>query len=122
MKICITAQSGSIDAEVDPRFGRCAWFLIIDTETLQSDAIENNQGQSQGGAGVQAGQLLAESDVKTVLTGHAGPNAFQTLNAAGINVITGVSGTVREVVEKFKQGDYQISDQPDVESHFGSRM
>lgn len=121
MKICVTSQGDSLESKVDPRFGRCAWFLIVDTDSMSFEAIDNIQAQSAGGAGIQSGQMMAEKRVEAVLTGNAGPNAFQTLNAADIKVITGVSGSVLEVIEKYKKGDYQSTDKPTVESHFGMK-
>lgn len=119
MKICVTSQGNTLDSQVDPRFGRCAWFLIVETDSMKFDAIQNNQAQSMGGAGVQSGQLMAEKGVEAVLTGNAGPNAFRTLTAAGITIVSGASGTVKEVVEKYKKGELQATDNPTVESHFG---
>lgn len=119
MKICITSQGNTLDSQVDPRFGRCAYFILVDTETMKFESIDNAQVQAAGGAGVQSGQLMAEKEVKAVLTGNAGPNAYQTLRAAGIEVITGVSGTVQEVIEKYKEGNLTAAEGPNVESHFG---
>ena len=73
-----------------------------------------------GGAEIQSGQLIVEKDVKTVLTGNVGPNAFQTLKAAGVAVIVGVSGTIKEAVEKYKNGELNATDGPSVESKFGT--
>lgn len=121
MKICVTSQGELLDSTVDPRFGRCSWFLIVDTDSMHVEAIENTQAQTMGGAGIQSGQLMAEKDVKAVLTGNTGPNAFQTLNAAGITIVTGVTGIVREAVEKFKKGEFQTTEKPTVSSHFGMK-
>ena len=121
MKICVTSQGDSMESKVDPRFGRCAWFIVVDTNSMNFQAIDNENAQSAGGAGVQAGQLMAEKKVDAVLTGNAGPNAFQTLNAADIQVVTGVSGTVLDAVENYKRGDYQTTDKSTVESHFGMK-
>jgi len=105
MKICITAQGNNLDAQVDPRFGRCQYFMIVDPETLQYEAISNPNIDARGGAGIQSGQIMADKKVKTVITGNVGPNAFQTLNAAGISVMTGASGSIREAIEKYKKGE-----------------
>lgn len=121
MKICVTSQGNTLDTQVDPRFGRCNWFLIIDMDSMDVEAVENNQAQSMGGAGVQSGQLMAEKEVEAVLTGNAGPNAFQTLKAAGIEIVSGASGIVREAVEKYKRGEFQSADKPTVGSHFGMK-
>ena len=121
MKVCITSQGSTLESKIDPRFGRCAWFLIVDTETMEFEALENAQAQTAGGAGIQSVQLMAEKDIKAVLTGNTGPNAFQTLNAAGIQIVTGVSGTVLEAVEKFKKGEFKTTEKPTVDSHFGMK-
>lgn len=120
MKICITSQGDSLDSAVDPRFGRCQYFIITDTELDNFEAVKNPNADSMGGAGIQSGQFIAEKDVRIVLTGNVGPNAFQTLNAAGIQVVSGVSGKVSEAVEKYKKGEFKSTDGPSVNSHFGT--
>jgi len=119
MKIAVTATGPTLDDQVETRFGRCAYFLIIDTDSLAFEAIENPNTALGGGAGIQSAQLLANNDVSTVLTGNCGPNAFQTFGAAGIQVVTGVSGPVRQAVEQFKSGDLAASSAANVQSHFG---
>ena len=119
MKICVTAQGTTLDAQVDPKFGRCQCFLIVETDTLECEAIENPNIASMGGAGVQSGQLVAGKSVTAVLTGNVGPNAFQTLQAAGVSIITGVSGSVKDAIEKYKKGEYAPTTDPSVGSKFG---
>ena len=119
MKICVTASTNTIDAQIDPRFGRCAYFVIVDSETMQFEAIPNLASGASGGAGIQAAQTVAKKGAKAVLTGDVGPNAFQALSAAGIDIVTGVSGTVREAVEKFKSGDFKKIGAPTVGEHAG---
>ncbi|MEA3560804.1 MAG: NifB/NifX family molybdenum-iron cluster-binding protein [Candidatus Omnitrophota bacterium] len=119
MKICVTAQGDNLDSQVDPRFGRCPYFIIIDSQTLKYEALENPNAVVGGGAGIQSGQLVAGKDVKAVLTGNVGPNAFQTLNAAGIEVISGVSGVVKQAIEKYNKGELKSGSGPSVGSKFG---
>lgn len=121
MKICITAQGKDLEAQVDPRFGRCQDFIIVDTDTGETDVLENANKDGMGGVGVQSGQLMAEKQVKVVLTGNVGPNAFQTLQAANIEVITGVSGRVKDVIEGYNKGDFKSDQGPSVDSHFGTK-
>jgi len=119
MKIAVTSTGGDLDSQVEPRFGRCPYFLIVDSETFEFEAVENPNVALGGGAGIQSAQLLANRGVQTVLTGNCGPNAFATLGAAEIQVIVGVGGAVRQVVEQFKQGAFSGAAEPNVASHFG---
>ncbi len=119
MKTAVTATGSTLDANVDPRFGRCAYFLIVDTDTMEFEAIENSNAALGGGAGIQSAQLMAAKNVKFVLTGNCGPNAHSTLTAAGIGVIPGCSGTVRDAVERFKAGRLNTADEPNVASRSG---
>ena len=119
MKICVTSEGKTLDSKVDPRFGRCQFFVIVDTDTLDFEAVENQNAQFSGGAGIQSGQLMVSKSVKAVLTGNVGPNAFQTLNAAGIKIFTGVGGTVKNAVEKYKKGELKASESASVGSKFG---
>ena len=119
MKMCITAVSDSLDAQIDPRFGRCPYFVIVDSETMEFEAVSNIAVGSMSGAGIQAAQTIANKGVKVVLTGNVGPNAFQALSAAGIRVVTGAFGNVREVVEKYKRGALKEADSPTVRGHAG---
>ena len=119
MKIAISAAGPTLDAEVDPRFGRCQYFIIADPETMQFESFDNASAISSGGAGISAAQMIAGKDVEVVLTGNCGPNAYQVLSPAGIKVITGVSGKVRNVIEEYKLGTYSAAQQANVPDHFG---
>ncbi len=117
MKICISSQGNTLDSQVDPRFGRCQYFIIVDTDTLEFESVKNPNIDAMGGAGIQSGQLIASKNVKAVLTGNVGPNAFQTLQAVGIEVITGISGSVKEAIEKYKKGNFTVAQGPSTASH-----
>ena len=119
MKIIVSANGQTLDADVDPRFGRCQYFIIVDTETDEFEAVDNPGAMAAGGAGISAAQMIVGKSVDVVLTGHCGPNAFQVLSAAGIKVITDVSGKVVDAIEKYKLGNYSESSKPDVVDHFG---
>ena len=122
MKIVVSASTPDLSSPVDPRFGRCAYFLFVDPETMKFEAVENPNIASSSGAGIQSAQFVANKEANVLLTGSCGPNAFQTLQAAGIEVIVGVTGTVQEAVQQHKSGKLQATAQPNVPSHFGIGM
>ena len=119
MKIAVSAAGDNLDTQLDPRFGRCQYFIFVDTESMKFDAVLNESASAMGGAGIQAAQNVADMKAEVVITGNMGPNAFQTLSAAGIKIITGVSGTVKDAIEKFKTGELKETPTPNVASHFG---
>jgi predicted Fe-Mo cluster-binding NifX family protein len=119
MKLAITSSRTTLDAQVDPRFGRCQYFIIFDTETKQFEAVRNEAGLSGSGAGIQASQMMKDKGVEVVLTGNVGPNASSSLNAAKIGFVVGVSGTVSEAITKFQTGEYKLADKNNVAPHFG---
>ena len=119
MKAAVTATGRDLSAEVDPRFGRAAGFVIVDTETGAFEHVDNAQNvEAAQGAGIQAAQTIASKDVDAVLTGHCGPNAFRALAGGGIAVYVGVSGTVGEAIEKLKKGELEVTGAPDVQGHW----
>ena len=122
MKIAVSAIAPGLDAEVDPRFGRCQYFIIVDPETMQFEAIENSSAMASGGAGISAAQMITGKGVEAVLTGNCGPNAYQVLSAAGIKGITGVAGKVEDAIGGYKSGKYQPSSQPNVAPNFGAGL
>jgi predicted Fe-Mo cluster-binding NifX family protein len=119
MKICVTASGNTLEASVDPRFGRAAYFAIVNSESMAFEAIPNTAAGAMGGAGIQAAQTLAKKGVDVLITGNVGPNAFQALKSAGIEMVVGASGTVRETIEKYKTGKLKKTDAPTVNGHFG---
>ena len=122
MKIAVSATGPSLDAQVDPRFGRCQYFVIVDPDTMQFEAIENSNAMAPGGAGIATAQMIGSKGVESVLTGNCGPNAYQVLSAAGIKVITGVAGKIEDAIEGYKSGKYQPGSQPSVATNFGAGL
>ena len=103
-KVCVTSQGNDLDALIDPRFGRCPYFIIVDTESMAIAVLANDAAASAHGAGIQAAQRVSSSGVDVVITGHLGPNAFPALKDAGISVLTAQSGTVRDAINAFREG------------------
>lgn len=101
-KICITAQEGKFETEVDPQFGRALYLLIVDPETRDYEVIKNPHAKADQGAGIKTAQLISTKNVGAVLTGNCGPNAQRVLEASGIRVITGTTGKVEEALAQYK--------------------
>jgi predicted Fe-Mo cluster-binding NifX family protein len=119
MKVAVTSTGKTLDSQVDVRFGRAAFFVIIDTETSDFTAVENENVAAAGGAGISSAKLVIDAGAQAVLTGNCGPNAQSTLSAAGVKLYTGATGTVAQAVELLKSGKLAESDGPNVQAHFG---
>lgn len=119
MRIAVSSQGQDLEGDVDQRFGRAPWFLIVDTDTMEFETVENKQSLSlPQGAGIQAAQNVANAKPEAVLTGNCGPKAFKVLGAAGIQVYIGVKGPIKEAVQAFLNGEYQASSEANVEGHW----
>jgi len=106
-------------SQVDPRFGRAEYFIVVDEETNEATPNENGQNLAAAqGAGIQAGQNVAALGVYAVLTGNVGPKAFTTLNAAGVKVYVGASGSVKDAIEQFHAGQLECANQANVQGHW----
>ncbi len=120
MKVIVSSIGESLDSQVDPRFGRASTFLLVDTDTNEIKSIDNSAGASAAqGAGIQAAETVSRHGAECLITGHCGPKAFRTLQAAGIKVYTGASGTIADAIEAFRAGTLQLSTAPDVGGHWG---
>jgi len=104
LRIAVSATDGNLDAQIDPRFGRCQHFIFVDSDTMQFTARPNASSGAMHGAGIEAAQTVANEEVKVLITGSVGPNAWQILSQAGIEVIADASGTVREAIQRYKAG------------------
>ncbi len=119
MKVAVTAREPRIDSEVDPRFGRAAYILVVDSETLEFEAIDNsNNVNAFQGAGIQAATTVCDKGAEVLLTGYCGPKAFQVIAAGGVKVVNDVTGTVKEAVALLNEGKVEYSDAANAESHW----
>jgi predicted Fe-Mo cluster-binding NifX family protein len=119
MKIAVTSQNTDLDSPVDPRFGRAAYILIVDTETFEFEVLDNKENvNALKGAGIQAAGMVGDSGAEALLTGFCGPKAFSVLNAANINVANDVTGTVRDAVKAFNEKKLSFADQANVEGQW----
>jgi len=120
MKITLTTVSPDLDSDVDPRFGRGAYLLVVDTETMQWEAHPNPGVNASGGAGIQAAQFVADQKAEAVISGDFGPNAFNALQAAGITMyLYGDCRTARQAIERFQAGQLQQVGAPTQHGHQG---
>lgn len=119
-KIAVTAAESSLDAAVDPRFGRCPYFILVDSKGESFEALKNTNADSGNAAGVQSAQVIAAKGVKVLLTGKCGPKATDALSAVGIQVIQGCSGTARDVIAQYKAGKLQPSGEPNTAPRSGA--
>ena len=119
MKIAITAQGKELSSEIDLRFGRAKWIVVVDSETDDFAAHDNvvNLNAIQG-AGIQTGQNIANLGVEAVITGNVGPNAFKTLNAANVKIFLAEKQTVQDAIDSFKAGKLKEVEQANVEGHW----
>ena len=119
MKIAVSSSGKDLNAQLDPRFGRCRYFLIIETGTLKCEVFDNENAALGGGAGIQSAQLIATKGAEALITGHCGPNAMQTLSAAGVQVYVGQAGTIQGIVDKFNNGQLTITTEANALAHDG---
>ncbi|MBU1137390.1 MAG: NifB/NifX family molybdenum-iron cluster-binding protein [Proteobacteria bacterium] len=119
MKIAITAKGTDFTSEVDPRFGRAAYILMVDTETFDLEVIDNSiNSNAFKGAGIQAATTVCDKGAKVLLTGYCGPKAFAVVDAAGIKVVSDVEGNVKDVVESFISGNLTYTDSANAFAHW----
>ena len=105
MKVAVSSYGKDLNSQIDPRFGRCAYFLIVDTDDMSFEAFENKSVSLTSGAGIQAAQFVISKGAKAVMTGNCGPKAIQTLSAAGVKLFTGHTESVIKALEKYKSSD-----------------
>ncbi len=119
MKVAVTSKGSDLESQVDPRFGRAKYIMIIDADTLAFEAVDNSENLNAfKGAGIQAATLICDKGAEVLLTGHCGPNAFTTLKAAGVKVVNDVDGMVLDAVTSFKNGRYTFAEEANVDGHW----
>ena len=120
MKIAISSSADHLEAQLDPRFGRCGYFAIVDPDNMDFEAFPNHNATMGGGAGIQSAQFIASKGVQAVITGRCGPNAFRTLQAAGIDLYVAQDGVIRDLVNKFKKGQLRSVTEANAPIHAGT--
>lgn len=119
MRIAITSTGRELDSNLDSRFGRAEYFIIVDPETMAFEVVENSQNFNlPQGAGIQAGKTVADHKVDALITGHCGPKAFKVLQSAGVKIMTGASGKIVDAIAQFKNGELEAATEADVDGHW----
>ena len=119
MRVAVSAQGDNLESELDPRFGRASRFLIVDTDTMSFEVVQNDQNLNlPQGAGIQAAQTVAKYTPDIILTGNCGPKAFRALQAAGIKVVVGVEGKIKDVIKNLLDKKYAPTDGANVDGHW----
>jgi len=119
MKIAVTSTGKDLDSPMDPRFGRAAYILIVDTDTLDVEVLDNAENVNAfKGAGIQAASMVSDKSAEVLLTGYCGPKAFMTLEAAKIRVANDIEGTVEDAVKAFNEGKVSFAEKANVEGQW----
>lgn len=119
MRIAVTATGKELISDMDPRFGRAKYFVIVDPRTLEYEVTENKQNLDlPQGAGIQAAKAVVDQRADVLISGNCGPKAFQVLSAAGIKVVTGAKGRVIDAITKYNSGELSSVDRANVEGHW----
>ena len=119
MKIAVTTTGTDLESAVDPRFGRAAYILIVDSETLAFEALDNKENvNALKGAGIQAATMVSDKGAHVLLTGFCGPNAFKALKAAKINVGNDASGSVKDAVKAYLDGKLPLAKEANAEGQW----
>jgi predicted Fe-Mo cluster-binding NifX family protein len=119
MKIAVTSTGTDLDSQVDPRFGRASYILIVDSETFGFEVLDNKENvNALKGAGIQAAGMVNDKGAEVLLTGFCGPNAFKALKTAKIRVANDAGGSVRNAVKAYLNGKLPLSDKANVEGQW----
>jgi predicted Fe-Mo cluster-binding NifX family protein len=119
MKIAVTSAGKELTSAIDPRFGRAAYFILVDPESMEYQVVDNKQNfDLPQGAGIQAGKTIVDSHADVLITGNCGPKAFRVLEQAGIKVITAAEGMVKDAVMQYKNGELKPARGANVEGHW----
>ena len=119
MKIAVSSSGKSLTSQLNPRFGRASYFIIIDLETMAFEVVENKQNLNlPQGAGIQSAKTIVDNKANVLITGHCGPKAFKVLQSAGVIIAIGAKGSVADAIQQYKYGELEVAQEADVEGHW----
>lgn len=109
MKVGMSSTNDNLDGQLDPHFGRCPFLLIVNTDNMSIEAIDNQANSIGGGAGFQAAKQIVSKGVRAVITGKCGPKAVQLFSDAGVDVYLGQKGKLKSVLDAYQKGNLTAS-------------
>ncbi len=119
MRIAVTATGRDITSDLDLRFGRAAYFIFVDADSMKYEVMENTQNLNlPQGAGIQAGKTIVDNNADVLISGNCGPKAFKVLSSADVKIVVGPRGRVVDAVEKYKNGELTVTDAANVDGHW----
>jgi predicted Fe-Mo cluster-binding NifX family protein len=113
MRIAISVTAPEPGAAFDPRFGRAAAFVIVDSSTGERHAIANPAALLGSGAGIRAAELLVRQGVEAVISGAFGPKACNVLQAAEVRLCHAEAGAVDDLVARMLKGELDPGGMPE---------
>ena len=119
MIIAFSSSGMDLSADVDPRFGRAAYFIFANPDTMEYECIENKQNLNlPQGAGIQSAKTIVEKKADILITGNCGPKAYNVLKAAGVKIIVGAKGKISDVIQDYKNNAFNEAQGPNVQGHW----
>ncbi len=119
MKVAVTARGSDLEAELDPRFGRARFFILVDTDSDLFTVHDNARNIDMvGRPGVSAAQDIVRLGMDALITEKVGPRTFATLQTGNIDVYVGASGHVTEAIAQLKRGELERIKEPTIEEHW----
>lgn len=106
MKIAVTSDGPTLDDRVGAVFSRCEYYLIVETDDLSFEVLQNPFVFAETCQGIGAARLVVGKGAKAVLTTTSKPAGYLALQTANVELFMGVTGTVEEAVERYKAGEF----------------
>jgi predicted Fe-Mo cluster-binding NifX family protein len=121
MRIAVSANGDDIESLTDPLFGRCPYFIVVNPADMSFEAFTNPHVNDKEMCGILSARFVASKGVSVVICGHCGPAAAKELTRSNIKMFTSMMGTVRQAVDRYREGNLLSTDKANVEKYFGKR-
>lgn len=121
MKVAVPSTGKDLNAPVDPRFGRSPYIVVVDTETMDAEGLENPGALAGTGAGIAAAQLVSDADADAVICSVIGPHAYRALKEGELKAYASSTGSVRDIIERFQAGELDLLEEPNASADAGKK-